>query len=171
MYGLEEPQKARATARKLEDLKKVESVLQSIGAKGDSIRDCVRLVKYKSHDSKPRPVLANLTRVYDVQEVLSKVGCLAIPSPDLPLLQRKIKSILMKEKWSLIRQGQSCSSIKICISKIYVANSLHGSSDGNSFIIASNLNVSSGSLFSIAEGSPPDLLQILHLPLLYQIHQ
>ena len=152
LYGIEEPQKAGATIRKMDDLKRVESVIQSVGANRDSVRDCVRLGKFKPQASKPRPILANLTRVSDVQEVLSKVNRLSKPiviKPDLSLQQRKIESILLKERWSLIQQGQPRSTIKIRNSKLYVDNSLYGSSNGTSFNIAHNtlnLNLSSESL-------------------------
>ena len=65
----------------------------------------------------------------DVLRVLTKSRELKKPTfvkPDLSLLQRKCESILLKERWSFIQSGESCNSIKICNSKLFLNKKLYG---------------------------------------------
>ena len=64
-----------------------------------SIRDCVRLGKYKAN-SRPRPILVTLNKAADVARVLS----VRFPQdgirvrPDLPPAAKKIRALLLAER-------------------------------------------------------------------------
>ena len=68
-------------------------------------------------------------RVSDVSNVLSKRRLLKHPTfikPDLNLEERKVESMLLKERWSLIQSGVPRSDIKIRDLHLFVKNKLHG---------------------------------------------
>ena len=139
VYGLDESvQGTSRRERKLQDTKKVEDVIQVVNSKvsSQSIRDCVRLGKYKAFSSRPRPLLVNLNRVSDVHLLLSNRKSLQKPlaiKPDLPLEKRITEATLLKQRWALIQSGTSASSIKIRDSKLYVDESFYGSASGSIF--------------------------------------
>ena len=84
-------------------------------------------------------MLVNFTLVYSVQMVHSKVSCLKRPiviNPDLPFGNRRIESIVLRERWSLIKNGYDSRSIRIRNSRLFVSGSLYGTygtTDGATF--------------------------------------
>ena len=103
-YGIEESSKGTLRSiRKQEDIKKVEVIISSVSpnVSSNNIHDCTRLGKYNPTNPRPHPILINFTRVSDVHEVLSKDKHLKKPvvfKPDRPYKERKIDSILLKER-------------------------------------------------------------------------
>ena len=93
-----------------------------------SIRDCVRLGKYKAN-SRPRPILVTLNKAADVARVLS----VRFPQdgirvrPDLSPAARKIRALLLAERRILIDGGTvEPKQIKLRGDCIYVGERLHG---------------------------------------------
>ena len=85
--------------------------------------------KFSSNAPLPRPILIKFVRVADVTSILSKRKNLSHPysiKPDMSPDQRLQESILMKERWSLIQSGASCSHIRIRGNSIYIHGKLHG---------------------------------------------
>ena len=54
--------------------------------------------------------------------------------------QRKIESILLKERWNLIQSGISRTQIRIRDSNIYVSKKLHGKVVDSTFISSNTAN-------------------------------
>ena len=93
------------------------------------IVDSVRLGKYKEDGI--RPLLIRLTRPSDVQSILRERRKLASKpgigiKPDMTLDERKIESLLLLERRSLINSGATRSSIKISGIVIFVNKLRHG---------------------------------------------
>ena len=96
-----------------------------------SIKECYCLGRFdpKHNNTKPRPILVHFVRMADVSSVLAKRGSLKRPyfiKPFMSTEQRKIESILLKERWNLIQSGISRTQIRIRDSNIYVNKKLHG---------------------------------------------
>ena len=121
IFGMDEYSKETPRhVRKLKDHSISADILSSIDPQvtSNSISDCFRLGKFKP--TKPCPVLVRLTRSVDVSYILSKRNKLAsLPGisvkPDLPLDERKTKSVLLKERRLLIDFGVNSSDIKLCL--------------------------------------------------------
>ena len=87
-----------------------------------SIRDLLRLGKYREQANKPRPILDKLNRKVDVSILLSKAAK-SLPKgikikPDMTREERHIESLLLKERWSIIQSGCDRRAIKIRSDKI-----------------------------------------------------
>ena len=99
-------------------------------AQDSSVSDCFRLGKF--NDDKTRPILIKLTRSADVVSVLSNRHKLSsFPGirlkPDLSPEERKRESLLLKERWELINNGISKTTIKIRGNNLYVSSKKYGS--------------------------------------------
>ena len=80
----------------------------------NSIRDCFRLGKLTAN--KKRPLLVKMNRMCDVSMILYKGAKLAELSPvkirqDLSPSERKIRALLLKSRWELIRDGTECQVV------------------------------------------------------------
>jgi hypothetical protein len=130
LFGLDEcPRGTSRSARLDEDLKKAIFVLSKADQSIDSntIKDIYRLGRYTAENKKPRPLLVKFIRVADVARVLSKRGSLpVIIKPDMSPHERKIESLLLKERWSLMQSGVPRESIKIRGHRLLIRNKLHG---------------------------------------------
>ena len=72
------------------------------------------LGKFKSNQSRPRPILVKLQRTIDATTILVNRTSLSSPifiKPDMSPAEQKIESILLKERWLLIEGGFDCKSI------------------------------------------------------------
>ena len=110
-----------------------------------SIKECYRLGKFdpKRNNTKPRPILVHFVRMSDVSSVLAKRGSLKRPYSVKPIMskeQRKIESILLKERWNLIQSGISRTQIRIRDSNIYVNKKLHGKVVDSTFTSSNTAN-------------------------------
>ena len=134
VFGVEEcPQNTLRSARIVRDTKEVSKIFGSIDVhvEPNQILDCFRLGKFKSQQTRPRPILVKLHHAIDAATILANRSSLAPPifiKPDLSPTERAIESILLKERWSLIQNGHSRKSIKLNSQRscIYLNNQLYG---------------------------------------------
>ncbi len=124
------------------DIKNAGSVLgefeSTLGS--HSIRDCLRLGKYRGEGHRPRPLLTKLIRVADVTSALTKRGSGSGQhriKPDLSREDRLIESVLLKKRWELITSGIPRKDIKLGHSSLFVKRSLHGRVVNGSYILQS----------------------------------
>ena len=130
------PESCKGTPRYLrtrQDLECAGEILSSIDSlvTVNTICDCFRLGKYKENNSRPRPLLVKLSRPSDVQSILMGRKNLASRpgigiKPDLSADDRKIESLLLKERRSLIVSGVERKNIRISGSTIYVNKQKYG---------------------------------------------
>ena len=132
VYGIDEcPRGTPKQSRFKSDLNRVVSVLSEIdnSVQSQSISDIYRLGKYTLERKHPRPILVKFIRVTDVSRVLSKRGLLHHPvfiKPDLTPDLRRRESVLLRERWNLIKSGIPRADIKIHDSRLYVKRKLFG---------------------------------------------
>ena len=133
MFGITENDKGTPRhIRNQNDLSSVSEVLSNLDplVSVSSVSDCFRLGKF--NDDKTRPILIKLTRSADVVSVLSNRHKLSsFPGirlkPDLSPEERKRESLLLKERWELINNGISKTTIKIRGNNLYVSSKKYGS--------------------------------------------
>ena len=102
----------------------------------NSIKDCIRLGKYKSDAPRPRPILIKFLRSSDATMALSKISLFKPPiliKPDLSQEERNIENLLLKERWSLIQLGFDKRRIKIRNKSIFIDNKLYGQCKNSEF--------------------------------------
>ena len=88
-----------------------------------------RIGKYQANSDKCRPILVKLVRSVDVQFLLSKAGETPSPmriQPDLTAQERTIRSVLLRERRSLISSGTDKRNIKLRQDSLYVGSRLYG---------------------------------------------
>ena len=132
VFGVKEcPQGTARHLRTTKDLEVITSILSTVDHMftTTTIRDCIRLGRYKIHSN--RPVLVMLNSSFAVSSVLSKRSRLSqLPNisikPDLSPKVRDIASKLLKERRSLISNGVDSKLIKLRGNLIYVNNVKHG---------------------------------------------
>ena len=114
-----------------QDLHKVTTVITEAKTNINplSIRDLLRLGKYRDNFKKPRPILVRFNRAVDSTLLLSKAS--ALPKnirvkPDMSQEERLVESLLLKVRWQQIENGIERKLIKIRSNKIYIQNKLHG---------------------------------------------
>ena len=140
IYGINESTKgSHRDSRLLRDTNAVNETLKVVDDSISelSIRDCLRLGKFS--ETKCRPILVTLNRSSDVLSILSKRAKLSsIPGisikPDMTKEQRKIESILLRERWILIQSGVHRRCIRLRGDSIFVNNKKHGSVADNEFV-------------------------------------
>lgn len=133
IYGLNEcPNGTSRPERVKQDIDKGYSVLSKVDEdiNVSSVRDCLRLGKYKKDQARPRPLLLKLNRAIDVISVLSNRASLEDKSivikPDMSPEEKQIESLLLKERWSLMQSGINKTDIKIKSGSIFVKGKKHG---------------------------------------------
>ena len=160
VYGIKEsPAKTARPARAKHDQENLTSIFASFdpSIKNFSIKDSHRLGRYRSDQTRPRPILVKFLRAIDAQTVLAnrdKVSQPIIIKPDMSKKDRDIQSILLHERWNLIQSGTNRKSIKIRNSQLYVNNQLYGQVQDNKFCCSDSS--SAGSL-SLRLSPPPSL--------------
>lgn len=109
----------------------------------------------------PRPILVTLTRVSDVRLILSKhfsTNPIKI-KPDLPPEQRKIRSILLTERRSLIDNHHTDSkSIRLRGDCLYLGNRLHGKVIDGSMVGSDSLGDHAPALVEISDQSQSETI-------------
>ncbi len=126
VYGIQECKKGSSRHIRLsEDIGAVASLVQKVddSIPAQSIRDCVRLGKYK--EERHRPILVKLSRTCEVSAILAGHRNLrASPGfsikPNMTKAERLIESTLMKKRWELIQSGMERKDIKIKGTTIWV---------------------------------------------------
>ena len=91
------------TVRFTNDSSKVTSLFNSLDCSVSyrSICDCVRLGKFSTDNTRPRPIKVTLNRSVDTHKILaksSKCSKTVFIKPDRSLAQRKIEALLLKER-------------------------------------------------------------------------
>lgn len=99
--------------REREDLDRVVKIINDADSSlsASSIKDMFRLGKYAANSKKARPILVKFVRSADVTILFSRIKEIPL-KPDLSLTQRKMESILLKERWALIQSGITRNHIK-----------------------------------------------------------
>lgn len=130
----ESPAGTPRTARLSQNLQQVSTILSQLDTSlpDNSIRDCIRLGKF--NPDKKRPVLVTLNRVCDVAAVLSNKHKLSTSNPgvnirpDLSPNQRKVRSLLLKERFRLIQSGSATrSSVRMNQDSLFIDGNKYGS--------------------------------------------
>ena len=113
------------------DLKALLQTFDSIDVHVNSggILDCFRLGKFKSQQTRPRPILVKLQRIIDANAILANKAALSPPifiKPDMSLAERAKESLLLKERWKLIQAGYDRRQIKLSNNSLYVDHQVFG---------------------------------------------
>ena len=144
IFGIKEsPKGTKRHVRSADDIKAASSILSSVNPEISefSIRDCYRLGKYS--EDRHRPVLATMNRVNDVSSVLANRRQLSsLPNisikPDMSPQDRKVESILLKQRRDLISSGTDARSIKLRKNTLYVNGRKYGMVTNFKFIPCPN---------------------------------
>ena len=102
----------------------------------------------------------SLISTADVSNILSCCRHLKQPisiKPDLSPPERKIRAILLHERWKLINSGIECSSIKLRNSIIFINGRLHGKVSNGIFSLSTTLSDSVPQLATITVTSESPL--------------
>ena len=137
LFGIKEnPPETSRSDRIKSDMKCCLDVIVKLNSEisSQSIRDCLRLGKYKQSASRPRPLLLKLNRSLDVTTILSnrdKAPQGIAIKPDLTLQERQRNSLLLGERWKLMQAGTDKKNIKIRSSIIYLNGNKHAQALNN----------------------------------------
>ena len=140
VYGIpESPKGTKPNSRLAKDIENMVPILADLcpPISDQSIRDCVRLGRYT--ENKNRPILVKLSRACDAASILANRRKLSQHrhisiKPQMSPDERKIESLLLRERRSLILQGTDRKMIKIRNNRIYINKQLHGQVSTNEFI-------------------------------------
>lgn len=132
IFGMKECSKGTLKRqRDQSDLDEVSQILSTVdpSMSSNSIHDYFRLGKYDPE--KVRPILVKFIRSYDVASILSNRRNLAsLPGisikPDLTPEERKVESLLLKERRSLIDAGVERRDIQLKGNSLLVNKAKHG---------------------------------------------
>ena len=144
VYGIQEcPSGTVKSERNKHDVNKVLSVFSKLDndIQSFSIKDSLRLGKYKANSQHPRPILAKLNRAMDASSILSKRADLPTGitiKPDMSIPEQQTESILLKERWSLIQSGVNKKDIKIKASVLYVHGKKHAEVTNSTLVKSSS---------------------------------
>ena len=140
IYGIRENQKGtQRHIRSANDIKAATSILTSIHSTitEHSVIDCTRLGKFS--EDRCRPTLVTMIRPNDVATILAnRVKLSQMPhisiKPDLSAAERKVESILLKERRKLISSGTPRSHIKLSKGSLFVHNREYGKVVDSTFL-------------------------------------
>ena len=132
IFGLKESTKGTPRFRReSKDLSDVCNILTTVDSSisPQAVRDCFRLGKY--NPNKDRPIMVKFVRSHDVVTVLSNRKNLSQSpgisiKPDRTPRQRKVESVLLKERRSLINSGVAKEDIHIKGNSLLVKKAKHG---------------------------------------------
>ena len=97
------------------------------------------LGKFNPSKTRSRPLLLKLTRIIDVDNVLfnrSNISNGILVKPDMNHEERHRKSILLKERWSLMNSELTKSTSKsVALNLLFVKDLLHGEIIGSVFVM------------------------------------
>jgi len=131
VYGINEPApKTEKQTRLKQDIKGVLTSFAPINNQLDpsAIKDCFRLGKYNASHTHPRPLMVKFLRTIDATHILSNRELLQSPvyvKPDLTQEERKMESLLLRERRVLIDKGISRNRIKLHNSQLLLDNQPH----------------------------------------------
>ena len=142
-YGLDEcPQGTHFVDRSIRDKRAVSSVVRALDTSlsSVSIRDTIRLGRYRSTNPRPRPLLVKFNEAGDVMSILANRKNLSqsfphvLIKPDMTKEQRDIEHILLKERKALIASGKHRQDIKLKGNRLFLLERLYGTANSQSFI-------------------------------------
>jgi len=142
IYGISECPNGTSRADRVKyDIDKSVSTLSKINndINANSVRDCLRLGKFKKDQNHPCPLLLKLNCTVDVISVLSNLGAnvdktIAI-KPDMTHEEKQKEAVLLKERWSLLQSGVNKADIKIKFGSIFVKGKKHGYVSNSTFCL------------------------------------
>ena len=131
VYGLKECEEGTKRHERLN--KDTESAVSALkptnpNVSDNSIKDCIRLGKYDTKRTRPRPLLVKLSNARDPLLILTNRFKLAA-TPDISDMtkeERSIESILLKERRRLINLGTDSKTIKIRGKSLLISNKRQG---------------------------------------------
>ena len=132
IYGIHEQSKGTSKhVRSAEDLNHVTTIASALdmNVTSASIRDCVGLGKFKENHT--HPVLVKFVRSSDVSSILNNRKNLSIMpditiKPDLSPKERRVESLLLKERRILINSGVNRSKLRLRGNTLFVNNTKYG---------------------------------------------
>ena len=132
VYGMKENEKGtKRHIRSANDIEAATTILSSLHSSITeySVIDCIRLGKYS--EDRCRPTLVTMNRPNDVSTVLvNRVHLSQTPhisiKPDLSPVERKVESILLKERRNLILSGTPRHHIKIRKDSLFINDREYG---------------------------------------------
>ena len=140
VHGIPERPKGTPRHKRLnEDFCEVNGILQNLDSNAQvkpCVRDCRRIGKYNESKSRSRPVLVTLNSTVEVANVLARSRSLTPPvtiKADLTPAERKVESVLLRERRKLIEAGHERRAIKIRNSSLFLSGRLHGSVVNHSY--------------------------------------
>lgn len=143
LYGVEECRAGLSRPARFEsDLSSAVDIFSALDSsiQPQSIKDCYRLGKFSRDAARPRPIMVKFVRIADVTKIFSRRRSLSPPfsiKPDMSRAQRLRESILMQERWHLVRSGVDRKSIKLRGDSLYVKDKLHGRVSNSKFVCVS----------------------------------
>ena len=133
VHGISERPKGTPRHKRLnEDFCEVNEILLNLVSSVQvkpSVRDCRRIGKYDETKPRSRPILVTLNSTVEVANVLAKSSSLTPPvtiKADLTPAERRVQSVLLRERRKLIEDGHERRAIKLRNSSLYLSGRLHG---------------------------------------------
>ena len=126
MYGIKEcPSGTPISERNRHDINESLSIFSKLDSaiQHFSIKDSLRLGKYKNNSQRPRLVLVKMNRLMDASFILSKRSDLPngiFVKPDMTPEEQRTEALLLKERWLLMQKGINKNDIKLKLSCLYV---------------------------------------------------
>ena len=160
IYGINECPRATPRATRINsDVKSCAEILRQANddISHHSIRDCLRLGKFNSSSTRPRPILVKLARAIDATMVLynrSRVSDGIKIKPDMSREEKQLEAILLSERWNLICSGTDKKDIKIYGSKLFVKGQKYGEVINSAFQLSTIPNATTKSSSAMESDTP-----------------
>ena len=144
VYGVDEnPQKSPRNVRLQKDMETMLQIFNSINVRVDPahILDCFRFGKFKSQQTRPRPILVKLQHSTDANTILANKSALSSPlfiKPDMTVPEHAIESALLKQRWLLTEAGYDRKQIKFSKNRVYVSGKTFGQVTNGEFHCSEN---------------------------------
>ena len=133
VYGISECSNGtKRPDRVKHDIQSSVSILSKLNddIQANSVRDSFRLDKFKKNQTCPLPLLLKLNQVIDEISVLSNRTSIKNENitikPDMTPEEKQVESLLLKERWSLMKSGVSKSDIKIKSGSLFIKGNKYG---------------------------------------------
>ena len=116
------------------------SSIESLGCNSSpsTVRDCIRLGKYRGPNQRPRPILVKLNSSKAVSTIISNSAQLhpnIFVKLDLMKEERHVNSILLKERHRLVtEQGIDKSTMRFRGCRLLINNRPHGEAGSDGFV-------------------------------------
>ena len=140
VYGVDE------ILQRPQDMETMIQIFNSINVRVDPthILDCFQLGKFKSQQTRPRPILVKLQRSIDANTILANESSLSSPlfiKPDMIASECAIESALLKQRWLQTEAGYDSKQIKFSNKCIYVSGKRFGQVTNGEFHCSENYQI------------------------------